>query len=146
MRILIQRVRCGRVLVDDRLVSEIGPGLVILVGIGREDGVDQVDYLAAKTAGLRIFEDREGKTNLSVQDVGGEVLVVSQFTLYADTRKGRRPSFTQAALPDQAEALVERFRGRLAEQGITVKMGEFGAHMVVEIQNDGPMTIFMERD
>ena len=145
MRIILQRVTRGRVTVDDRAIAEIGLGLVILLGIGPGDGDDQIDYLVKKIANLRIFEDSEGKMNLSVLDVGGQAIVVSQFTLYADTRKGRRPSFTKAAPPDIANPLVDRFADRLAAQGVPTQMGEFGAHMQVEIQNDGPVTIWMER-
>jgi D-tyrosyl-tRNA(Tyr) deacylase len=145
MRILIQRVRSGRVRVDDHIQSEIAAGLVILVGVGQLDSTEEADYLAEKAAHLRIFEDQAGKTNLSVLDVGGEALVVSQFTLYADTRKGRRPSFVQAALPEAASPLIARFARRLNELGVPTQTGSFGAHMLVEIVNDGPMTIFIER-
>ncbi len=145
MRVLIQRVRSGRVRVGDRVQAEISAGLVILVGVGQDDGVEVADYLADKVANLRIFEDQDGKTNLSVLDVGGEALVVSQFTLYADTRKGRRPSFVQAALPETASPLVDRFARRLLTLGVPTQTGSFGAHMLVEIANDGPMTIYLER-
>lgn len=146
MRIVIQRVRRGRVSVDGETVAEIGKGLVVLAGIGREDGEAQAAYLAEKTANLRIFADAEGKTNLSCLDVGGEMIVVSQFTLYADTRKGRRPSFINAAPPEIAEPLVERFAELLQAQGVPVQTGEFGASMLVEIENDGPVTIMIDRD
>ncbi len=145
MRVILQRVRRGRLTIDDLAKAEIGPGLVILVGVGKEDGPDQADYLAKKVAHLRIFEDEGGKTNLSLVDVGGQALVVSQFTLYADTRKGRRPSFVNAALPDMASPLVDRFAEKLAAEGVLTQTGTFGAHMVVEIINDGPMTIYLER-
>ncbi len=145
MRVLIQRVRSGRVRVDDLVQAEIAAGLVILVGVGQTDGPEEVDYLAEKVAHLRIFEDEAGKTNLSILDVGGEALVVSQFTLYADTRKGRRPSFVQAASPESASPLVDRFARQLNALGIPTQTGSFGAHMLVEIANDGPMTIYMER-
>jgi D-tyrosyl-tRNA(Tyr) deacylase len=115
------------------------------VGIGPGDGEEQARYLAEKIANLRIFEDEQGKMNLSLLDTGGEALVVSQFTLYADTRKGRRPSFTDAALPQVASPLVERFAQMLREQGIPTQTGEFAAHMLVEIHNDGPVTIWLER-
>lgn len=146
MRIVIQRVRRGRVSVDGETVAEIGKGLVVLAGIGPEDGEAQAAYLAEKTANLRIFADAEGKTNLSCLDMGGEMIVVSQFTLYADTRKGRRPSFINAAPPEIAEPLVERFAELLRAQGVPVQTGEFGASMLVEIENDGPVTIVIDRD
>ena len=145
MRVVLQRVNQGRVTVEDRTVAEIGLGLVILLGIGPDDGVEQIDYLVNKIANLRIFEDHQGKINLSVLDVGGDAIVVSQFTLYADTRKGRRPSFTDAAPPDIANPLVDQFAEKLAAQGVPTQTGEFGAHMHVEIHNDGPVTILMER-
>ena len=145
MRALLQRVREGRVTVEGKTIAKIGPGLVILLGVGPEDGDEQIDYLSHKIANLRIFEDEEGKMNLSLLDVGGEALVVSQFTLYADTNKGRRPSFTDAAHPDMAEPLVEQFAEQLTEKGVPTQMGEFGAYMQVEIHNDGPVTIWMER-
>jgi len=145
MRVVIQRVRAGKVLVEGETIAEIGKGLVILTGIGPEDGEAQTKYLAEKIATLRIFPDEEGKTNLSCLDVGGEALVVSQFTLYADTRKGRRPSFINAAPPEIAEPLVERFAELLSQQGVPTQTGQFGAEMMVEIHNDGPVTIWIER-
>ncbi len=145
MRIVLQRVRKARVSVNDRAIAEIGPGLVLLVGIGPTDREEQARYLADKIANLRIFEDQAGKINRSLLDVGGEVIVVSQFTLYADTRKGRRPSFTDAAAPQIAQPLVESFAALLVERGIPTQTGEFGAHMLVEIANDGPVTIYLER-
>lgn len=145
MRAVIQRVRQGRVSVEGRTIGQIGPGLVILLGVGPGDGQAEADRLADKIAHLRIFADVQGKTNLSVLDVGGEALVISQFTLYADCRKGRRPSFTKAALPDMAAPLVEAFAERLRQAGIRrVETGEFGAKMLVEIHNDGPFTIFLD--
>jgi D-aminoacyl-tRNA deacylase len=144
MRVVIQRVLSGSVRVGDRSIAQIGPGLVILLGVGPLDGELQARTLAEKIANLRIFEDEAGKMNRSVLDVGGQALVVSQFTLYADTQKGRRPSFTRAALPDAAQPLVERFAVLLADQGVPTHTGEFGAHMLVEIQNDGPVTLWME--
>ena len=145
MRVVVQRVSRGRVSVDGRGVAEIGPGVVILVGIGMADGEEQARYLAEKIAHLRIFEDEQGKINRSLLEVGGEAIVVSQFTLYADTRKGRRPSFTDAAPPEIASPLVGRFAGMLAGLGVRTQTGEFGAHMLVEIANDGPVTIWLER-
>jgi D-tyrosyl-tRNA(Tyr) deacylase len=145
MRLVIQRVRRGSVSVDDQKVSEIERGLVILVGVGAGDTEEEAAWLAEKCAYLRIFEDHEGKTNLSLQDVKGEALVVSQFTLYADTHKGRRPSFIHAADPEIAEPLVEFFAQKLKSFRIPVQMGVFGAHMLVEIENDGPVTIILER-
>lgn len=145
MRIVLQRVRHASVSVNDQLIAEIGPGVVLLVGIGPDDGEEQARYLAAKIANLRIFEDQAGKINRSLLDVGGEAIVVSQFTLYADTRKGRRPSFTDAAAPQIAKPLVEQFATLLVEQGVPTQTGEFGAHMLVEIANDGPVTIYLER-
>ena len=145
MRIVLQRVRHAKVSVNDQAIAEIGPGLVLLVGIGPTDGEEQARYLADKIANLRIFEDEAGKINRSLLDVGGEAIVVSQFTLYADTRKGRRPSFTDAAAPQIAQPLVESFAALLVERGIPTQTGEFGAHMLVEIANDGPVTIYLER-
>ena len=144
MRALIQRVSKASVSIEGRTVSEIGGGLLILLGIGHKDGEEQAAFLAAKIANLRIFEDDGGKTNLSVLDVGGAAIVVSQFTLYADTRKGRRPSFTDAALPVQAGPLVERFVELLRAQGVPTQTGQFGAHMLVEIHNNGPVTVWLE--
>lgn len=145
MRALIQRVSSGRVSVDGQMLAEIGPGLVILLGINPEDGDEQIDYLTQKIANLRIFEDQDGKLNRSVLDMGGEALLISQFTLYADTRKGRRPSFTRAARPEAANPLVDTFAEKLSSEGVPTKTGQFGAHMLVEINNDGPVTIWMER-
>ncbi len=144
MRLVLQRVRSGRVLVAGHTLAEIGRGLVILLGIGPSDGEAQARSLVEKIANLRIFEDEQGKMNLSVLDVGGQALVVSQFTLYADTRKGRRPSFTDAALPEVARPLVERFAELLRQLGVPTQTGEFGAHMLVEIYNDGPVTIWLD--
>ena len=147
MRAVIQRVREGRVSVEGQTVGRIGPGLVILLGAGHGDGEPEASRLADKIANLRIFSDAEGKTNLSVLDIDGEALVISQFTLYADCRKGRRPSFVHAAAPDVAAPLVDYFAGRLREAGVgRVETGEFGAMMLVEIQNDGPFTIVLDTD
>lgn len=145
MRALIQRVSKASVTVEGQTISSIGKGLLILVGIGHGDREEQVTFLAEKVANLRIFEDEQGKTNLSVLDVKGEAIVVSQFTLYADTRKGRRPSFIDAALPDVAEPLVGRFVELLQSHGVPTQTGKFGAHMEVEIHNDGPVTIWLEK-
>ena len=145
MRIILQRVSQASVSVGDQTIAQIGPGLVLLVGVGPSDQVDQARYLAEKIAHLRIFEDQAGKMNRSLLDVGGEAIVVSQFTLFADTRKGRRPSFTAAAQPQVAQPLVEKFVDYLSNLGIPTQSGEFGAHMLVEIANDGPVTIILER-
>ena len=147
MRAVIQRVRQGRVSVERQVVGEIGLGLVILLGAGQDDGQAEADRLADKIATLRIFSDAQDKTNLSILDVDGEALVISQFTLYADWRKGRRPSFVHAALPDVAAPLVEHFAERLRRAGIRrVQTGQFGAKMLVEIHNDGPFTIVLDTD
>jgi D-tyrosyl-tRNA(Tyr) deacylase len=146
MRVLLQRVSKASVTVGGEVVGAIGQGYVALVGVGHGDGEEQAQWLAQKVAGLRVFEDAEGKFNLSILDVGGSALVVSQFTLYADARKGRRPAFVDAAPPEVAEPLVERFAALLREAGVPVEMGVFGAHMLVEIHNDGPVTIWLERE
>jgi D-tyrosyl-tRNA(Tyr) deacylase len=144
MRLVLQRVNYGKVTVEGQTIAEIGRGLVILLGIGPQDDEEKARVLAEKAANLRIFEDAQGKMNLSLLDIGGQAIVVSQFTLYADTRKGRRPSFTDAALPEQAAPLVARFAEIMNGLGIATQTGEFGAHMVVEIHNDGPVTIVIE--
>ena len=145
MRALIQRAKYGKVSVAGTAIAEIEHGLVILLGIGHGDGEEQAVFLTEKIANLRIFEDAEGKMNLSVRETGGGAIVVSQFTLYGDVRKGRRPSFTDAALPEMARPLVDRFAQLMDEQGVPTQQGEFGAHMLVEIQNDGPVTIWLEK-
>ena len=145
MRALIQRVSRGKVSVEGKSIAEIGQGLIILLGVGASDSQAEIEYLTKKIARLRIFEDEGGKMNLSALDVGGEAIVVSQFTLYADTKKGRRPSFVHAAPPDIAEPLVEQFINALRAQGLKTQGGEFGATMLVEIDNDGPVTIWMEK-
>ncbi|MDQ3793673.1 MAG: D-aminoacyl-tRNA deacylase [Actinomycetota bacterium] len=146
MRIVLQRVSEASVTVEGEVVSEIGSGLLLLVGVAAGDGEAQADWLAEKVAGLRIFSDEEGKMNLSVRDVGDEVLAVSQFTLLADTRKGKRPSFVRAAPPEEAEPLFDHFCERLRASGVgTVETGSFGAMMEVALVNDGPVTIVLER-
>lgn len=145
MRIVIQRVSQARVSVSGRAIAEIGRGLLILVGVGDGDGEEQARFLAEKVAMLRIFQDQQGKMNLSLLDVGGAAIVVSQFTLYADSSKGRRPSFTAVAAPQVAAPLVTRFAELLGAQGVAVQPGAFGEHMLVEIHNDGPVTIWLER-
>lgn len=145
MRVVLQRVSSGSVSVEGRTVATIGEGVVVLLGIGPQDGEEQLSYLVEKIVNLRIFEDDQGKINRSLLDVSGEAIVVSQFTLYADTRKGRRPSFTDAAPPELARPLVEQFAQALRAHGIATQTGEFGAHMLVEIANDGPVTIWLER-
>ncbi len=145
MRILIQRVSQASVTVDGQAISKIGKGLLILLGIGHQDGEAEAISMSEKVAHLRIFEDAEGKTNLSVLDVKGEAIVVSQFTLYANTSKGRRPSFIEAALPEVAEPLVKKFAELLQNHGVPTQTGKFGADMLVEIHNDGPVTIWLEK-
>lgn len=144
MRALLQRVSRASVTVDEQVVSQIGWGLLVLLGVGQGDGEAQVKTLVDKIVYLRIFGDDEGKMNRSLLDIGGEVLVVSQFTLYADTRRGRRPSFINAAPPAIAEPLVERFKEATAGYGVKVAGGVFGAHMEVALVNDGPVTIWMD--
>src|SRR5215470_2349370 len=141
MRALLQRVSRASVTVDEQVVGQIDQGLLVFLGVGQDDSEVQVKTLADKIVHLRIFEDDEGKMNRSLLDIGGEVLVISQFTLYADTRKGRRPSFTDAAPPEIAEPLCERFKDAVATYGLKVAGGVFGAHMDVELLNDGPVTI-----
>jgi D-tyrosyl-tRNA(Tyr) deacylase len=145
MRALIQRVSKASVSVDGEIVGQIGRGVVVLVGVTHGDVQEQAEWLARKVAGLRIFEDSEGKMNAGLLDVGGAALVVSQFTLYADARKGRRPSFPDAAPPEIAEPLVAHFAQVLRDEGVPVETGIFRATMMVEIHNDGPVTILLER-
>lgn len=145
MKALIQRVSYASVSVEGEIVAQIGRGFCVLLGVTHRDTEAEADWLAHKIAGLRLFEDEAGKMNLALADVGGAVLVVSQFTLYGDARKGRRPSFTDAAPPEQAEPLVAYVAAQLRRQGLTVATGRFGAMMQVEIHNDGPVTLLLER-
>jgi len=144
MLAVVQRVRRGTVEIGDETVASIGCGLVILLGVGRDDLETDANYLADKIAGLRIFEDGEGKMNLSLADTGGAVLVVSQFTLYGDCRKGRRPGFTAAAGPKKGDSLYGKFVERMRSRGVAVQTGRFGAKMLVTIENDGPVTLILE--
>lgn len=144
MRAVLQRVSQAGVTVADEKISSIGAGLLILLGVELGDDEKAADYLAEKVAGLRIFEDEAGKMNLSVGDIGGELLVVSQFTLLADCRKGRRPGFSQAALPAVAEPLCDYFVGQLKKLGLPVQTGQFQADMAVDLVNDGPVTILLD--
>lgn len=144
MRTLLQRVSRASVTVDDKIVGEIGQGLLVLLGVGHDDGEAEVKTLVNKVVNMRIFEDEEGKMNRSLLDIGGSALVVSQFTLYADIRKGRRPSFIDAAHPTVAEPLVERFKEAVAAYGIPVAGGVFGGDMDVALINDGPVTIWID--
>ncbi len=144
MKALLQRVTQASVSVSGEIVGNIGPGLVVLVGVANGDTLKDVQYLAQKTAGLRIFTDSEGKFNLSALDIKGDLLVISQFTLLADARKGRRPSFTDAASPDLAEDLFNRFVEGVRSTGLKVETGRFQTHMLVEIHNDGPVTILLD--
>jgi len=144
MRVLLQRVTRAEVRVDGAVVGAIGPGLLALLGVGHEDDEATADALARRVCELRIFEDEAGRTNRSLLDVGGEVLVVSQFTLYADTRRGRRPGFTAAAAPDAARTIWARFAASVAAHGVRVARGVFGETMSVELVNDGPFTIWLD--
>ena len=146
MRALLQRVSRANVTVDEQVVGQIGQGLLVLLGVGRDDSEVQVKTLADKIVYLRIFGDDEGKMNRSLLDIGGEVLVISQFTLYADMRRGRRPSFIEAAPSALAEPLVERFKDAIAAYGLTVAGGVFGAYMEVELLNSGPVTIWLDSE
>jgi D-tyrosyl-tRNA(Tyr) deacylase len=145
MRIVLQRVKRARVELEGRVAGEIGRGALILVGFTEGDDEEVLEWMAGRIAGLRIFPDEEGKMNRSIRDAGGALLVVSQFTLYGDTSKGRRPSFVSAARPETAIPLYERFLARIRETGIPLETGEFGATMDVELVNDGPVTLIMER-
>ena len=144
MRVVLQRVSSASVKIDGVITGEIGPGLVLLLGIAKDDAPEDVEYVVNKCTGLRIFGDDQGKMNRSLHDVGGEVLAISQFTLFGDTRKGRRPSFESAAPPEKAEPLYELAVERLRERGIRVATGRFGAYMEVSLVNDGPVTLTVE--
>jgi len=146
MRAVVQRVSRCRVTVDGSVVGEIGPGLLVLLGVGQSDVEAAADYLVEKIIGLRIFEDAEGKMNLSVQDSGGAVLVVSQFTLYGDVRRGKRPSFDAAARPEEAKRLYEYFVAKVRAAGLQCKTGQFQAMMEVELVNSGPVTILLDSE
>lgn len=146
MRALVQRVRTASVTINDVCRAKIGQGLLILLGVTHDDGAAQAELLAKKCADLRVFEDEQGKMNRAVGEIGGEILVVSQFTLYADCRKGNRPAFIVAARPETAQPLYEDFTDRLRQRGIPVQTGEFGADMKVELLNDGPVTILLDTD
>ena len=144
MRAVVQRVSAASVTVEGRTVGTIGPGLLVLLGVARGDTEKDGEYLAEKLAGLRIFEDEEEKMNRSVAQIGGSILLVSQFTLYGDVRHGRRPSFTQAAPPEEANRLYEDLAQKLRDKGLTVETGQFQAHMEVSLVNDGPVTILLD--
>jgi D-aminoacyl-tRNA deacylase len=144
MRAILQRVISASVSIEGQVIASIGPGLMILLGVGPGDSEDTARLLAKKIAALRIFSDQEGKMNLSVKDINGSAIVVSQFTLYADTRKGNRPSFIGAAEPSLARPLCNRFADFLIDEGVPTQTGEFGAHMLLSISNDGPVTITLE--
>jgi D-tyrosyl-tRNA(Tyr) deacylase len=144
MRAVIQRVKSAEVLVDDRSTGKIGKGLLVFVGVGKGDGEGDIAFFVSKLPDLRIFEDASGKFNRSLKEIGGELLIVSQFTLYADCRKGRRPSFVEAGEPAVAKELYERLISRLREEGLPVQTGEFQAHMEVHLVNDGPVTILLD--
>lgn len=146
MRLVIQRVNHASVTVDEQVIGKIGKGLLVFLGVADGDTKEMVDKYVKKLQGLRIFEDADGKTNLSIQDVGGEVLVVSQFTLYADCKKGNRPSFVKAGAPDFANELYEYFKHKCEEAFGKVECGSFGADMKIDLQNDGPFTILWDSD
>jgi D-tyrosyl-tRNA(Tyr) deacylase len=146
MRAVIQRVRRARVSVDQRAVGEIGAGVLVLLGVGKGDSSEAASYLAEKTASLRISNDAEGKMNVSLLESGGSALVVSQFTLYGDVRRGRRPGFERAAPPEEANRLYEEYVASLKALGVPVQTGVFQAHMIVELENDGPVTILVDSE
>jgi len=144
MRVVLQRVKYGKLSVKDQLISEIGRGLLILLGIGEDDADGDIDWLVKKVVNLRIFDGKEGKLNKSILDIDGEILLVSQFTLFADCRKGRRPSFDKALKPEKAEELFDRFYKTLTAEGIKVEKGIFGAEIEIELINYGPVTISLD--
>ena len=144
MRVVLQRVAHASVTVDGEIIGKIQRGFLLLVGVTHDDAMEDMEYLVRKIVQMRIFEDEEGKLNRSIQDIGGEILSVSQFTLYADTKKGNRPSFSKAAPGDVALEMFEQFNGLLRESGIPVETGQFGADMKVELLNDGPVTILLD--
>lgn len=145
MKLLVQRVQNAKVVVENKTVGEIGKGFLVLCGITHSDTEKEADYLANKLCNLRVFEDENEKMNLSIKDIEGELLIVSQFTLYADCASGNRPSFTNAAKPEQANPLYEYFMQKCKEQNINVQKGIFGAHMEISLLNDGPVTIMLEK-
>ena len=144
MRVVLQRVSHASVTVEEKVIGKIQRGFLLLVGVTHDDSMEDMEYLVRKIVQMRIFEDEEGKLNRSIQDIGGEILSVSQFTLYADTKKGNRPSFSKAAPGDVALEMFEQFNGLLRETGIPVETGQFGADMKVELLNDGPVTILLD--
>ena len=144
MKAVIQRVHSAQVYVDDRLTGKIGKGLLVFLGVGKGDGEEDISYMVSKLPDLRIFEDTSGKFNLSLREINGEMLIVSQFTLYGDCKKGRRPSFSEAQEPSIAKNLYERLIHRLKEQGLPVETGEFQAKMDVHLVNDGPVTLLLD--
>lgn len=144
MRAVVQRVSSAEVRVDDKMVGRVGKGLLVYLGVGKEDTVYDIEYMTEKVSGLRIFEDENGKMNLSVKDIEGEILAISQFTLYGDVRKGKRPSFSDSAAPDKGEELYNQFISRIQGIGIRIDKGIFGAHMMVDYINDGPVTILLD--
>lgn len=144
MRVVLQRVSHASVTVEEKVIGKIQRGFLLLVGVTHDDAMEDMEYLVRKIVQMRIFEDEEGKLNRSIQDIGGEILSVSQFTLYADTRKGNRPSFSKAAPGDVALEMFEQFNGLLRDTGIPVETGQFGADMKVELLNDGPVTILLD--
>ena len=146
MRVLIQRIKSASVTIDNKVVSEVGEGLLLFVGIGKGDSEEDIRYLCRKVTSLRIFEDGHGKMNLNVQQVKGQILSVSQFTLYADTKKGNRPGFDQSADPGTAQHYCEKFNESLRECGLDVQEGIFGAHMTVDLVNNGPVTIWLDSE